>query len=63
MRIAVINPFAGSEAEAEEIFDIIKEPSTTYDILSMPALGRRLTKYFGLKSRVMMPFLCPASLT
>ena len=35
MRIAVINPFAGGEAEAGEIFDEIKEPETEFDIFNI----------------------------
>lgn len=35
MRIAVINPFAGGEAEANENIDLIKEPDTEYDIVNI----------------------------
>lgn len=35
MRIAVINPFAGGEAEARENLDLIKERDTEYDIFNI----------------------------
>lgn len=35
MKIAVINPFAGGEAEARENLDQIKDPDTEYDIFNI----------------------------
>jgi Asp/Glu/hydantoin racemase len=35
MRILIINPFAGGEAEANENIDLIKEPDTEYDIVNI----------------------------
>jgi Asp/Glu/hydantoin racemase len=35
MRIAVINPFAGGEADAGDNFDQIKDPDTEYDIFNI----------------------------
>ena len=35
MRILVVNPFGGGEAEANENFDLIKRPDTTYDIVNL----------------------------
>lgn len=35
MRILIVNPFAGGEAEASENIDLIKEPDTEYDIVNI----------------------------
>lgn len=35
MRIAVVNPFAGGEAEGRQNIDLIKEPDTEYDIFNI----------------------------